>query len=111
MEKCKFHYDEDYDRLFISCKRDDEKVYGSVRVLNLIIDFTTNDRAICFEILKASKYLSSIGINPKILNNLENIEVFFSKEKDGYLINFNFHAFNQIERVPYNIITEKPISV
>lgn len=109
MEKCKFHYDENYDRLFISCKQDNEKIYGSVRLLNIIIDFTTENRAVCFEIMQISKYLDSLGINPEILNKLTNIEVFFSKEGDGYLIHFILYARNYVERVPYNIIIENPV--
>jgi len=109
--KCKFHYDDFSDRLFISCKSEDEKVHGSVRVLNLTIDFTAENKAVGFEIVEVSKYLESLGIDSKILNNLTNAEFVFEQKRDGYLINFILHAGTHIERVPYNIIAEQPIVV
>lgn len=110
-KKCNFHYDDFSDRLFISCRGEDEKVYGSVRVLNLIIDFTTENKAVGVEIMQASQYLESLSINPEILNKLTNAEFVFEQKRDGYLIYFILSAGNQIERVPYNIIAEKPIVV
>ncbi len=110
-KKCKFHYDEFSDRLFISCKDNNEKVYGSVRILNLTIDFTTENKAVAVEIVQASKYLESIGISPKILNKLTNAELVFEQKRDGYLIYFILYSGNQIERVPYNIITEQPLII
>ena len=108
---CKFHYDNFSDRLFISCRDKNEKVYGSVRVLNLIIDFTMENKAVGVEIMQASKYLESLDINPEILNKLTNVELVFNQRRDGYLIYFILHAGNYIERIPYNIIAEKPILV
>ena len=108
---CKFHYDDFSDRLFISCRSESEKVYGSVRVLNLIIDFTTENKAVSVEIMQASKYLESLGINPEILDRLTNAELVFNQKRDGYLIYFILHAGNQVERIPYNIIAEKPILI
>ena len=110
-EICKFHYDDFSDRLFISCRSENEEVYGSVRVLNLIIDFTTENKAVGVEIMQASKYLESLGINPEILDRLTNVELVFNQRRDGYLIYFILHAENQVERIPYNIIAEKPIFV
>ncbi len=110
-EECKFHYDDFSDRLFISSKKENERIYGSIRVLNLIIDFTTDNKAVAAEIIQASKYLESLGINPEILNKLTNVELVFERKRDGYLIYFILHAGNQIERIPYNIIAEKPLAV
>ena len=110
-KKCKFHYDDFSDRLFISCRDENEKVYGSVRVLNLTIDFTTENKAVGVEIVQASKYLESLCINPDILNKLTSAELVFEQIRDGYLIYFILHAGNQIERVPYNIIAEQPVIV
>src|SRR3989338_8080559 len=99
---CKFHYDDFSDRLFVSCRRDDEKVHGSVRVLNLIIDFTTENKVAGVEIMQASKYLESLGINPDILDKLTNVEMAFNQKRDGYLIYFILHAGDRVERIPYN---------
>ena len=110
MEKnYKFHYDDFSDRLFISCRNENEKVYGSVRVLNLTIDFTTENRVVGVEIVQASKYLEFLGINPEILNKLTNAEFICEQKRDGYLIYFILHAGDYVERIPYNIITEQPI--
>ena len=109
--KCNFHYDDFSDKLFISYKDENEKVHGSVRVLNLTIDFTIENKAVGVEIAQASKYLESLGINPEILNKLTNTELIFEQKQDGYLIYFILHSENQTERIPYNIITEQPILI
>mgnify|MGYP001609613854 CR=1 FL=1 len=111
VKACKFHYDDFSDILFISSRGENEKVYGSVRALNLIIDFTTENKVVGVEIIQASKYLESLGINPEILNKLTSTELLFNQKRDGYLIYFILHAGNHVERVPYNIIAEKPILV
>jgi len=107
----KFHYDDFSDRLFISCRNENEKVYGGVRVLNLIIDFTRENRAVGVEIMQVSKYLKSLGINPDILKKLTNAEIVFEQKRDGYLIYFILYAGSQIERIPYNIIAEQPVII
>lgn len=107
----KFHYDDFSDRLFISCKEDCEKIQGSIRVLNLTIDFTTENKAVAVEISQASKYLESLGIDSKILNNLTKAELVFQQKRDGYLIYFILHAGSQIERIPFNILAENPIRI
>ncbi|MEK6914735.1 MAG: DUF2283 domain-containing protein [Nanoarchaeota archaeon] len=108
MEKTIFHYDDFSDRLFISCNDRNKKVTGSIRVLNLIVDFTTENKAVGIEILEVSKYLESLNIDSKILNNLTNAEFVFQQKIDGYLIYFILQTENQVERVPYNIV-ELPI--
>jgi len=108
MKKSIFIYDDFSDRLFISSKGNSDKVYGSVRVLNLTIDFTQENKPVNVEIRGASKYLRSIGINPRILNNLTNAEVVFQQKRDGYLIYFILYSGKQVERIPYNIITAEP---
>ena len=108
MEKTIFHYDDFSDRLFISCKSRSEKVTGSIRILNLIIDFTGENKTVGIEISQASKYLESLNIDSKILNNLTNAEFVFQQKIDGYLIYFILQTENQVERVPYNIV-ELPI--
>jgi hypothetical protein len=108
MKKNVFIYDDFSDRLFISSKGNSDKVYGSVRVLNLTIDFTQENKPVNVEIRRASKYLESIGINPRILNNLTNAEVVFQQKRDGYLIYFILYSGKRVERIPYNIITAEP---
>jgi hypothetical protein len=105
-----FVYDEITDRLFISNKKEDEKIYGSIRLLNLTLDFTTEMRVANIELKGASVYLESLGINPKILSNLSDAQIIVRQQIDGYLIYFILKSGEHIERIPYNILTEKKIS-
>jgi uncharacterized protein YuzE len=105
----RFMYDDFSDRLMIASRKKDEVIAGSVRVLNLILDITSAGRIANIELTKASKYLESIGIDPKILNNITAAEIVVKQQRDGYLIYFLLHSGAKTERVPYNIITEKPI--
>ena len=104
-----FIYDDFSDRLYISSKKPSEKVYGSARVLNITLDFTSDKRVVGIELRNASKHLGSIGINPEILSKLTGAEIVFQKQRDGYLIYFVLHTGLKVERIPYNILTENPI--
>ena len=44
-----FLYDEMSDRLFISMKKDSDRIYGSVRLLNLTLDFSTDNSVVNIE--------------------------------------------------------------
>lgn len=104
-----FAYDDFSDRLLISCKRKEDKIYGSARVLNLILTFTTNKKVVGIELKNASKYLKSLKIDPTILNHLTEAEITFQQQRDGYLIYFLLRSNKKIERIPYNVISEEPI--
>ena len=106
-----FVYDEISDRLFISSKKEGEKIYGSVRLLNITLDFTTSGRVANIELRGASEYLESLRINPDILSSLTGAEIVVQQRRDGYLIYFILKAGKNVERIPYNILTEKKISV
>lgn len=100
-------YDDFSDRLMISCKKDSDVVIGSIRVLNLNIDFTSNNKIANVELRKASDYIKSIGLNPKILNNLIDAQLMFKQCRDGYLIYFILQGKDKTERIPYNIQSPK----
>lgn len=102
-KKCSFMYDDFSDRLMISCKKSSDKVAGSVRVLNLIIDFTSDNKIANIELKKASDYLKSLHLNPEILNELTDASLMFKQCRDGYLIYFILKTNEKIERIPYNI--------
>lgn len=99
-----FFYDDFSDRLMISCKKPSDKIIGSVRILNVTLDFATDKRIVNVEIKKASEYLSALEINPEILNNLKDAQLIVKKYNNGYVIYFFLHS-NQgiIERVPFNV--------
>jgi len=83
--KSNFMYDDFSDRLFISCKKADEKVVGSIRTLNVNIDFGSGNKILNVELKKASNFLEFIGINPKILNNLKEANLIIKKPY-GFLL-------------------------
>lgn len=97
----------------ISAKKADDIVKGSVRILNLTLDFSTDNRIINVEIRKISEYFSSIELNPEILNNLEDAQLIFKTYRDGYVLYFILKSKQgEIERVPFNIpMREKLINV
>ena len=107
--KFSFMYDDFSDRLLISCKKDSDKIKGSIRVLNLILDFNSNNKLVNIELKKASEYLKSLKINPSILNNLTNAEIVSRQCRDGLLIYFLLQNKNIIEKIPYNIYSQKPV--
>jgi len=102
-KKCSFMYDDFSDRLLISCKKDSEKIKGSVRFLNLTIDLTSTNNIANIELRKASDFLESLKMNPRILNELTNASLVFKQCREGYLIYFILENKNHIERIPYNI--------
>lgn len=106
----RFMYDDFSDRLMIASKKKDEVIAGSVKVLNLVLDITPAGRIANIELTNASKYLESIGINPRILNELTSAEIVIKQQRDGYLIYFLLCSGTKMERIPYNILTEKASS-
>ena len=69
MEK-NYFYDEFSDRFMISCKKTNEKIVGSVRVLNVTLDFANNGKIVNVEIRNISEYLSSLVLNSMVLTYL-----------------------------------------
>jgi|SRR3989344_4505530 len=106
-----FIYDELSDSLMIFNRNNKDKVDSSVRVLNLIIDMTKESGIANVEIRNVSDYLNVVGINPNILNRLENAEISIKKLSNGYIIYFMLKHDNKTERIPYNIITEGKPSI
>ena len=103
MKDRSFFYDEFSDRLMISTKKNTDMIKGSVRFLNLTIDFTTENKIANIEIKHISEYIASIGINPLILKELDDVKLVFKSCRDGYLIYFIFKSMGKVEKIPYNI--------
>jgi len=103
MEK-NYFYDEFSDRFMISCKKSDEKVVGSVRVLNLTLDFASSGKIVNVEIRNISEYLSSLGFNTEILKDLKDAQLMFKQYRDGYVLYFILKTSQGvIERIPFNV--------
>ena len=90
--------------LMISCKKPADKVVGSVRVLNVTLDFATDNKIVGVEIRNISEYISSLGLNADILNNLEDAKLMFKQYRDGYMIYFILKPKQgNVERIPFNV--------
>lgn len=99
-----FYYDNFSDRLMISCKKPTDRIAGSMRVLNVTLDFTTDNRIANVEIKNISDYIASLGLNADILNNLEDAKLMFKQYRDGYVIYFLLKPKQgNTERIPFNV--------
>ena len=107
-----FVYDEDLDRLMVfNALKEDEKVYGSVHILNLILDITTKNRVANIEIRNISEYLKSIGKDPNILKILNSAKIHVLQVRGGFIIQIILEGLNRIEEIPYTIPTEDKILI
>lgn len=105
-------YDEDLDRLMIfNNLKDDEKVYGSVRILNLVLDITTKNRIANLEIRNVSDYLKSIEKDSNILKIMNSAKIDVVQVRGGFLIQIMLIGLNKIEKIPYTIPTEEKILI
>lgn len=112
IKKNNFMYDEDLDRLMIfNNLQNGEKVYGSVKILNLILDITTKNRIANIEIRNISDYLKSIKIDPSVLKTLSSVKINIMQVKGGFLIQVVLAGLNKIEKIPYTIPTEENILI
>src|SRR3989344_919055 len=112
IKKDSFMYDEDLDRLMIfNNLKDDEKVYGSVRILNLVLDITTKNRIANLEIRNVSDYLKSIEKDSNILKIMNSAKIDLVQVRGGFLIQIMLIGLNKIEKIPYTIPTEEKILI
>ncbi len=105
MKKKGFFYDNISDRLMITCKKENEKVSGSARVLNVTLDLTSEGKIVNVEIRNVSEYLNNIGVNSKLLDNLKDAELISKKYNNGYMIYFILKTDTIIEKIPFNLPT------
>lgn len=112
IKKETFMYDEDLDRIMIFNKLEEgEKVYGSVSIFNLIIDFTSNNKIANVEIKNVSEYLKSFNIDPKILSDLSSAKIELTQMRGGFLLNILLEDKNHIEKVMFNLPTEEELVI
>ena len=112
IKKDTFMYDKELDRLMIFNQiKEDEKVYGSVRILNLVLDITTKNRIASLEIKNVSDYLISIEKNPDILETMNDAKINITQVRGGFVIQIILTGANKIEKIPYTIPTEEKILI
>ncbi len=112
IKKETFMYDEDLDRLMIfNNLKSDEKVYGSVHILNIVLDITNKNRIANIEIRNVSEYLKSIGQNSDILKELEGANINIVQVRGGFLIQITLIGLNKVEQISYTIPTQEKILI
>lgn len=112
MEDKNFMYDENLDRLMIfNKKNDDEIVYGSVKILNLILDVTDKNRIANIEIRNVSEYLISMEKNPNILKSLKNAKININQIRGGFIIKIILIGEESSDKIEYTIPTEEKIII
>jgi|SRR3989344_2230351 len=106
-------YDNQYDRLLIAGKTDSDIMIGSVRVLNVILDFNSKKEVVNAELLHASEYLTSLNLNPNILDKITDGRLSFRQLRNGYEIIFVLITDKKVIPIPYNVQlpTQKQISI
>ena len=87
-KKYKVHYDKEHDRLMVAGKSDSDIMTGSVRILNVVLDFNTKNQVVNAELLHASEYLDSLSIDSEILNKITTGNLVFRQLRNGYEIIF-----------------------
>lgn len=107
-----FMYDRELDRLMIFNNISlGEKVQGSVRILNLVLDVTASNRIANIEIRNISEYLRSIGKDPSILESMNSAKIEIINVRGGFLIQIVLAGATKTERIPYTIPTEERMIV
>jgi len=112
IRKSTFMCDEDLDKLMIfNTIGDSERIYGSVNILNLVLDITTKNRIANIEIRNVSDYLKSIEKDSNILKTMDSAKINIVQVRGGFLIQIMLIGLNKIERIPYTIPTEEKILI
>lgn len=96
-------YDDFSDRLFISRKSEKDVMDGSVRILDVILDFNKQGKVTNIELIDASQYLNSLDINPKILSKLNYADFSIKELRNGYVIIFLLKSGKEFFKFPYSI--------
>ena len=91
-KKTNFIYDKDYDNLIISNKQENEKVENNYIFGDFIISIAGNGKVVSLEILQVSNYLKKIGFDPKIMENIQNIELMVEAERDYVQVSFQIFS-------------------
>jgi len=107
-----FMYDADLDRLMIfNNLKSEEKVQGSVKIFNLVLDITASNRIANVEIRNISEYLKSIGKDSSILDSMDSATIEIVNVRGGFLIQISLSGAMGIEKIPYTIPTEERMLV
>ena len=103
IKKYRVYYDEQRDRLMIASKSDSDIMAGSIRMLNIILDFNRENKVVNAELLHASEYLKSLGLRTNILKNITAGSLSFKQLRNGYEMAFILKSGKDSIVVPYNV--------
>src|SRR3989344_7104391 len=101
--KYRVYYDEQYDRLMIAGKTEEDVIMGSVRLLNIILDFNSQNKVVNAELLRASEYLQSLGLDDNLLKQITGGSLSAKQLRNGYEIEINLKTKRKALSVPYNV--------
>lgn len=108
MEKKNFDYDEISDSLIISNKKENEIVEENFVFDDIVLSLTTKGKISSVEISNISDYLSEIGLNPKMLENIKNAELKIIQKRDSVRILVNIDSIvnskMQENKIPLGMI-------
>ncbi|MBI2630213.1 DUF2283 domain-containing protein [Candidatus Pacearchaeota archaeon] len=98
----KIFYDEEYDNLIISQKADNEKVKKNFLFDNITISLTGAGKVVAIEVMDASKYLSEIGFDANLLEDITKANLIVKPKKDFVFIGFQIVSTKKSspQRVP-----------
>lgn len=104
----KFDYDDLTDSLIISKKKKTDKVKGSVKISNIILDLTKLGKVVGIEIQKFSNFLKEFNIKGKI-SELVEADISVKYNPDSIVVWFYVKFKNKEERrMPIFVSTERP---
>lgn len=104
----KFAYDNITDSILIFGRKANEKIKGSAKIGNLILDITTEGKIVGMEIRKATEFFNTIGVekSPEEINTA-NLSVEY--KSDGLVIFLQLKFKNkEEEKVPIFVSSTTP---
>jgi len=103
MEEKNFMYDDFSDRLMVFNNKENEKVEDNYLFGDFIISLTKEGKVIILEIIGVSNILEECGINPRILDNIKNVELKVTIRENTIYMFFNIESELDLKPVSQKI--------
>jgi len=103
----KYIYDDFIDSIVISSKKKTDRVRGSVKIGDIILDLTSRGKVVGLEIKKFSAFLKSFKIQESI-QGITSVDMSVTYKPDGIIIFIYVKFKKEEERLPIYISTELP---
>ncbi len=92
IKKETFMYDEDLDRLMIFNNKENEKVEDNYLFGDFVISLTKSGKVVGLEVIGISNILKDYDMDPRILDNIENVELKVIMRKGAIYMFFNIES-------------------